>query len=138
MRELELAYEKNLRETDLICDRERARQLRVCILLLEDENLDLHAQLAQNHDRIDDLGRYSDQILAELDVVERRFDFVQSDLRLKSRQVETLNVGGPQGVIQGRTTNLRLGRTGLYEQCFYGFNQVADGEAFSGSRIISP
>jgi hypothetical protein len=56
---LEIAYQETLRSTDMIIKDEGARRLRLQILMLENENDDLHEQLALGDDRIDVLEQES-------------------------------------------------------------------------------
>ena len=89
---LELAYEKSLRQTDVVYDEEKMRQLRLHILLLEDDNDHLHEQLTQGDDRIDELDRLASELQDSRDAVRGSLETAQSDLRLKSREIETLKV----------------------------------------------
>ena len=89
---LELAYEKTGRQVENVCDAERLRQLRVRILLLEEDNDDLHTQLSQDDGRIDELERFTEQLQVDLEVCAGKFESAQGDLRIKSREVETLKV----------------------------------------------
>ena len=89
---LELAYEKRLRQTEALCDEERARQLHVQILLLEDDNNSLHEQLATDDDRQDELQKVAEELQSQLDSAHDSLESTQSDLRLKLREIETLKV----------------------------------------------
>jgi peptidoglycan hydrolase CwlO-like protein len=89
---LELAYEKTLRGFDLAVEEEKARRLRLGILLLEDENDDLHAQLAQDDDRIDHLEEDAQALQSQLDTMEGETERLRAELRMKSREVEKLKV----------------------------------------------
>ena len=91
-RALELTYEKTCRQIENVCDAERLRQLRVRILLLEEDNDDLHTQLSQDDDRIDELERFNDQLQVDLELCGGKLESAQGDLRVKSREVETLKV----------------------------------------------
>lgn len=73
---------------------EKVRQLRVQLLLLEDDNDDLHAQLAQDDDRIDDSKRHNEKLQEALEACESKLESTQGDLRIKSREIETLKVRG--------------------------------------------
>lgn len=89
---LALAYEKSLKQTDVVYFDERMRQLRLQILLLEDENDQLHEQLAQGDDRIDGLNTLCSELQGSLHATQGSFDTAQSDLRLRLREIETLKV----------------------------------------------
>lgn len=91
-RAFELAYERTCRQVENVCDAERLRQLRVSTMLLEEDNDDLHTQLSQEDDRIDDLEKFNEQLRVDLEVCGGRFESAQGDLRVKSREVETLKV----------------------------------------------
>lgn len=89
---LELAYEKTLHQTNAICSEERGRHLRMQILLLEDENDQLQEQLAQAEDRVDELQQLGDEREVQLNDAHDSLDSAQSNLRLKTREIETLTV----------------------------------------------
>lgn len=61
-------------------------------LLLEDENDDLHAQLAQDDDRIDGVERHNHALEEDLEVCQDNLESAQCDLRMKTREIETLKV----------------------------------------------
>ncbi|KAI9707530.1 MAG: hypothetical protein M1836_000491 [Candelina mexicana] len=84
----ELAYEQSVQRVDISYEQEKARQLRVRILLLEDENDDLHDQLTQDDDRIDELERSVKEGRESLGEIENRLQCVQGELRAKSRELE--------------------------------------------------
>lgn len=89
-RTLELAYERTCRQVEAVCDAERLRQLRVSVLLLEQDKHDLHTQLSQDDDRIHILERLSEQLQENVEVCGGKLESAQGDLRIKSREVETL------------------------------------------------
>ncbi len=91
-RALELAYEKTCRRIEAICDTERLRQLRVRAILLEEDNDDLRTQLSQNDERIDGLERTNEQLQEDVEVCGDKVESARADLRIKSREVETLKV----------------------------------------------
>jgi chromosome segregation ATPase len=91
-RRLEIAYLKACHEVEAVCEAEKVRQLRVQLLLLEDDNNELQAQLAQDDDRIDDLERHNQELQEDLDACERKLESTQGDLRIRSREIETLKV----------------------------------------------
>lgn len=91
-RALELAYERTCRQVEAICDAEGLRQLRVCIMLLEKDNDDLHTRLSQDDDRIDGLERLNEELQEGLEVCGGKIESTRGDLRIKSREVETLKV----------------------------------------------
>ena len=115
VRSLELAYEKTLRQTDILCETESARQLRVRILLLEDENDDLHEQLAQSDDRIDELEQSVQDVQDQLEIAGESLQRVQSDLRVKTREVETLKVSLQCKCVLTAVADNEAGRTKFHE-----------------------
>ena len=88
----ELAYEKCLRRSEILYEEEKARQLRVNILLLEDDNDDLHTQLSQDDYRIDELEGSVQDMQNHLDTVEGEAERLRAELRMKTREVENLKV----------------------------------------------
>ena len=89
---LELTYENSLRASSLIYEQEKARQLRVAGIFLEDENYDLYAQLSQSDCRIDDLERSAQDMQSRMGILEVELGDAKSELRVKSREVETFRV----------------------------------------------
>lgn len=93
-RAFELAYERTCGQVETIYDAERLRQLRVSIMLLEEDNAHLHTQLSQEDDRINDLERFNERLRVDLEVCSGKLESAQGDLRIKSREVENLKVFG--------------------------------------------
>ena len=91
-RALELAYERTCRQVEAVCEAERIRQLQVCIMLLEKDNDDLHTRLSQDEVRIDGLERCNEELQEGLEVCGGKIESARGDLRMKSREVETLKV----------------------------------------------
>lgn len=60
------------------------------ILLLEVENEKLHGLLAQCHVRMDDIEKYGRCAQDQLALAQGSLESVQSDLRIKLREIETL------------------------------------------------
>jgi uncharacterized protein Yka (UPF0111/DUF47 family) len=90
---MELAYEKALRLNDRIYEEEKARRLRLNILLLEDENDDLNAQLMQDEERIEELETNAQEVQFQVSAAEREAERLKGDLRMKLREVGHLKVG---------------------------------------------
>ncbi|KAI9764387.1 MAG: hypothetical protein M1835_007594 [Candelina submexicana] len=84
----ELAYEQSVQRVDISYEQEKARQLRVRIQLLEDENDDLHDQLTQDDDRIDKLEGSVKEGRESLGEIENHLQCAQGELRAKSRELE--------------------------------------------------
>lgn len=87
-----MAYKKSLQQSEVLYEDERARRLRAQILLLEDDNDNLHEQLIQHEERIDELAEVGESLKSQLIRARNSLDNSHSDLRLKSREIETLKV----------------------------------------------
>lgn len=81
-----------MRKTDVIIREEAARRLRLKILLLENENNDLHDQLALADDRIDGLEQEGDEARAELDDARDDMQRQEAEFRTKTRELNILKV----------------------------------------------
>ncbi len=81
-----------MQRVDISYEEERARQLRVRILLLEDENDGLHDQLTQDDDRIEELERSVEEGREQLGEVETRLRCAQGELRVTTRQLDVAKV----------------------------------------------
>lgn len=90
-----MAFQENLRNTALIIKDESARLLRLRILLLENENDDLHEQLALADDRIDELEQEGDDVRAQLEQAREDSNRCTAELRSQSREMEALKVPIP-------------------------------------------
>lgn len=136
-RRLELCYGKECRELEAICELEKARQLRVQILLLEDDNDNLHAQLAQDDDHIDDLERRNQELQEAFEACESKLESAQGDLRIRSREIETLKVRVDE-VKRGNIMVLIafIGGAKFFARGDDGFNQVVDRKAYSSTRAL--
>jgi len=87
-----MAYEETLRKADLIIKDEGARRLRLRILLLENENDELHEQLALADDRIDGLEQEGEDIRAQLEVAQEDSHRFEAELRSQNREMKNLQV----------------------------------------------
>ncbi|KAI9769501.1 MAG: hypothetical protein M1840_003978 [Geoglossum simile] len=85
---LELIYVQCARKNDLLFQLEEARQLRLRILLLEDENDDLHDQLAQEDDRADTLEKEKEELQERVSEALRDLALAQAELRSKDRELD--------------------------------------------------
>ncbi len=88
----ELAYERTCRQVEVVCGAERLRQLRVRTFLLEEDKDDLHTQTIQDDDRIKGLEIFNERLGEDLQVCAGNLESAQGQLRIKSREVETLKV----------------------------------------------
>ncbi|MCJ1310836.1 hypothetical protein MMC25_004503 [Agyrium rufum] len=87
---LELDYNECLHKIDVLCEEEKARQLRLRILLLENENDDLHTHLSQDDERIDDLEGWGQGLRSDLETVEAELQKANAELRIRVRETENL------------------------------------------------
>ena len=87
--QLEQVYERALRQCEEIYELERQRQLRVQILLLEDENDNLQDQVAENEFKMEDLEVSSDDIRHQLVEVEADLQQAEIELRSRTRELES-------------------------------------------------
>ncbi|TVY81503.1 hypothetical protein LSUE1_G001212 [Lachnellula suecica] len=87
---LEAAYQEALRNTDMIVKDEGARRLRLRILMLENENDDLHEQLALSDDRVDVLEAQGDELREQLERVEDDAQRHEADARVQARELSNV------------------------------------------------
>src|SRR5689334_23121947 len=92
---LELAYQENLRNTEMIMKDEGARRLRLRILLLENENDELHEQLAVGDDRNDLLEQTTAELRDQLSDTQEDFRRQEAELRVQGRELNNLKVNHP-------------------------------------------
>ncbi|KAL9611973.1 MAG: hypothetical protein Q9167_003413 [Letrouitia subvulpina] len=90
---LELAYEKTLRQNELLYNLEDIRKLRVQIFLLENDNGDLRSQISTDGDRLDEQACSVKATQNQLDLTKASWEKAQGELRIKNRETETLKVG---------------------------------------------
>ncbi|KAJ9614095.1 hypothetical protein H2200_002231 [Cladophialophora chaetospira] len=88
--QLELAYERALREAERIYEEERARALRVQILLLEHENDDFQEQAAKDEDEQHHMEDANEELRAHLAEVETELQQTQMDLKARIRDLDHL------------------------------------------------
>lgn len=85
-----MAYEETLRNADLIIKDEGVRRLRLRILMLENENDDLHEQLALGDDRVDALEQESDELRTQLEQAQQSLSRQENELRAQARELNNL------------------------------------------------
>lgn len=90
--QLEFAYQESIRKCELILSDESVRRLRLRVLLLENENDDLHDQLSLEDDRIDDLEQENADLLRQLEQSEMKSHRKDSELRTHTRELSNLKV----------------------------------------------
>lgn len=89
---LDLAYQENLRNTEIIIKDEGARRLRLRILMLENENDELHEQLALGDDRNDVLEQTADELRGQLSEAQEHVRRQEVELRVRGRELVNLKV----------------------------------------------
>jgi hypothetical protein len=87
-----MAYQETLRNTDIIIKDEGARRLRLRILMLENENDDLHEQLALGDDRIDVLEQESEELRGQLQQALEDVSRQETETRTQARDLQNLKV----------------------------------------------
>ena len=89
---LETIYERSCRKSESVYFDEYVRRLRVKILLSEDQCHHLREQLEQNGERIEEMEKYTKDIQDNLEVTTGYLESAEGDMRIRSREVETLKV----------------------------------------------
>jgi chromosome segregation ATPase len=89
-----MAYQETLRNTDIIIKDEGARRLRLRILMLENENDDLHEQLALGDDRIDALEQEREELRGQLQQALEDVSRQETEIRTQTRELQNLKVSG--------------------------------------------
>ncbi|EXJ76445.1 uncharacterized protein A1O5_00953 [Cladophialophora psammophila CBS 110553] len=88
--QLELAYERTLRDADRIYEEERARGMRVQLLLLEHENDGLQEEAESGEDQQHHLRETNEELQGRLAEVEADLQQAQMDLKARLRDLEYL------------------------------------------------
>lgn len=89
---MEKAYQDTLRKAELIIKDEGARRLRLRVLLLENENNDLHEQLASEGDRVDALEQEGEELRRQLEQAQENSCRHEAELRAQTRELNNLRV----------------------------------------------
>jgi chromosome segregation ATPase len=89
---LEMAYQESLQNAELIVKDETSRRLRLRIILLENENDEMHLQLASGEDRIDGLEEENEDLRAQLDHAREDVNRLESELRVQGRDLKNVKV----------------------------------------------
>ena len=89
---MDLEYERSKHAFDLLCNEETTRQSRLRILLLENENDNLHQQLAQDDSRIDSLERGTQALLNQAEKLQADLLAANAELRIRNRELDNLKV----------------------------------------------
>jgi len=88
----ELNYERSKHNVESIAKDEDIRKLRFQLLLLEDENDELHAQLGEEEAHADGSQLSLDETLGALEEVKAEKQRVVSELRMRARELDTIKV----------------------------------------------
>ncbi|KAJ9667828.1 hypothetical protein H2201_002014 [Coniosporium apollinis] len=86
----ELNYERSKHNVESVAKEEDIRKLRFQLLLLEDENDELHAQLGEEEAHADGLQLNLDETLGALEEVKAEKQRVVSELRMRARELDTI------------------------------------------------
>ncbi len=87
-----MAYQETLRNAELIIKDEGARRLRLRILMLENENDDLHEQLALGDDHINALEQEEEELQTALARSKEDSCRQEAQLRVHVRELNNLKV----------------------------------------------
>ena len=90
--QLEDIYQRALQRSEIIYEEEKARVLRVQLLLLENENFDLQEQLAEVEDRSEKLEDNCEHIRQQLHEAESQVITLQNELKLRLREADNHKV----------------------------------------------
>ena len=90
---LEDTYGERCRLLQAAYEHERTRRLKLHSLLLEDECEDLQDHLGETNDRVQDLETQIQELQEILENSTGLLETVQSDVRIKCHENETLKVG---------------------------------------------
>ncbi|KAL8886328.1 MAG: hypothetical protein Q9192_006502 [Flavoplaca navasiana] len=102
---LALAYERCLHQQYAIQEDEKIRRLRVQLVQLETHNEALQRQIANNDDYVQELEQSQDALKAKIKEAGISLESTQGDVRIKSREIETLKaeLGSLHGVTMDST-----------------------------------
>ena len=129
---LEVAYERCLFQSELIYEEEKARQLRLNLILLEDNNDELQEQLLIEDRRNGDLETSMEDVQNRLEAVQSEAERLRSDLRMKNREVENLKV--KPAVHYKDVALIRPGRARFPPSSIDGLDKAVNREAFAFAR----
>ncbi|MCJ1285669.1 hypothetical protein MMC26_005010 [Xylographa opegraphella] len=87
---LQIAHEKCLFQSELLYGEEKERQLRLKLLLLEDDNDELQEQLSVEDRRNGDLETSIEDVQSRLRAMENDVERLRGELRMKNRELDTL------------------------------------------------
>lgn len=87
-----MAYQDVLRDSETIVKDEAARRLRLRIILLENENDELHEQLAVGDERVDVAEQEIEGLYTKLRQAEDDLSQKEVEMRAQAREVGNLKV----------------------------------------------
>ena len=90
---VELGFESSKHALDLVFNDETTRLSGLRILLLENENDDLHHQLAEDDNRIDSLEHGTQNLQSKVETLEADLLTANAELRIRDREMDNLKVG---------------------------------------------
>ncbi|KAL8676665.1 MAG: hypothetical protein Q9186_006836 [Xanthomendoza sp. 1 TL-2023] len=88
--DLELAYEKCLREHHAVQEKETLRRLRVQLIILENHNDDLRTHITNDDEYIRGIQQDLGALKMRLNKTEASLESAQGNIRIKSREIEIL------------------------------------------------
>ena len=88
----DLEYAGSKHAFDILCKEEVTRQSRLRNLLLENENDDLHQQLAQDDNRIDSLESGTQALMSRVENLQADLLAASAELRIRNRELDNLKV----------------------------------------------
>jgi len=89
---IELKLARSIHDVETVSKDEVMRKLRLQILLLEDENQDLHEQLLSEEEHADQLEQDLEDALARSDGLEEEAQRATNELRSKARELDIKRV----------------------------------------------
>ena len=91
---LEITYQKSCQNVADVYANERERRFRVQKILLEHDHEDLEVKLRQSEERVEDLTLHGKELQASIDTLTQDLEAAQGDIRVRSREIETVKVDG--------------------------------------------
>ena len=103
-----MSLERSKHLVEAVAKDEEIRKLRVSQCLLQDDNNDLHEQLAEEQARADELENALDEALAQLDEQRASGEAAHNQIRLQAREVANLKVSLNNAIKSNSTNSTRL------------------------------
>lgn len=118
-----------MRQSEFIYETEKARALRVQLLLLEDENFTMQDQLADAEEQVDRIRDDYEETVEHLGGAEGQINTLQNELKIKLRELETYKVNHSLCQVLDsvkRLLILLVGRSTSPEHRLCRFHQASD------------